>query len=213
MGSLSCLINCAGIGKAMKTVGKDGAHPLDHFIRVVNVNLIGSFNMLRLAAAAMVSNTPNAEGERGVIINTASVAAYDGQIGQAAYSASKGGIVGMTLPIARDLSRDGIRVVRLHQGSSKRRCSLPCLKTLRHHLAVRCPSRHALVDPMNMRKWPNTLWKTACSMARPSGLMVQSGWRLVNERRPMSIRPTPYRLMQYRPMSIRPMPYRLILVG
>ncbi|MGA1272087.1 MAG: SDR family NAD(P)-dependent oxidoreductase, partial [Burkholderiaceae bacterium] len=116
MGSLSCLINCAGIGKAMKTVGKDGAHPLDHFIRVVNVNLIGSFNMLRLAAAAMVSNTPNAEGERGVIINTASVAAYDGQIGQAAYSASKGGIVGMTLPIARDLSRDGIRVVTIAPG-------------------------------------------------------------------------------------------------
>jgi len=116
MGSLSCLINCAGIGKAMKTVGKDGAHPLDHFIRVVNVNLIGSFNMLRLAAAAMVSNTPNAEGERGVIINTASVAAYDGQIGQAAYSASKGRIVGMTLPIARDLSRDGIRVVTIAPG-------------------------------------------------------------------------------------------------
>jgi len=116
MGSLSCLINCAGIGKAMKTVGKDGAHPLDHFIRVVNVNLIGSFNMLRLAAAAMVSNTPNAEGERGVIINTASVAAYDGQIGQAAYSASKGGIVGMTLPMARDLSRNGIRVMTIAPG-------------------------------------------------------------------------------------------------
>ncbi|NBT71804.1 MAG: SDR family NAD(P)-dependent oxidoreductase [Betaproteobacteria bacterium] len=110
MGTVSCLINCAGIGKAMKTVGKDGAHPLDHFIRVVNVNLIGSFNMLRLAAAAMTSN------RRGVIINTASVAAYDGQIGQAAYAASKAGIVGMTLPIARDLSRDGIRVVTIAPG-------------------------------------------------------------------------------------------------
>jgi NAD(P)-dependent dehydrogenase (short-subunit alcohol dehydrogenase family) len=116
MGTLSCLINCAGIGKAMKTVGKDGAHPLDHFIRVVNVNLIGSFNMLRLAAAAMMSNSPNADGERGVIINTASVAAYDGQIGQAAYAASKAGIVGMTLPIARDLARDGIRVVTIAPG-------------------------------------------------------------------------------------------------
>ncbi|MBU6286312.1 MAG: 3-hydroxyacyl-CoA dehydrogenase [Betaproteobacteria bacterium] len=116
MGTVSCLINCAGIGKAMKTVGKDGAHPLDHFIRVVNVNLIGSFNMLRLAAAAMTSNSPNADGERGVIINTASVAAYDGQIGQAAYAASKAGIVGMTLPIARDLSRDGIRVVTIAPG-------------------------------------------------------------------------------------------------
>ncbi len=116
MGTVSCLINCAGIGKAMKTVGKDGAHPLDHFIRVVNVNLIGSFNMLRLAAAAMTSNSPNADGERGVIINTAAVAAYDGQIGQAAYAASKAGIVGMTLPIARDLSRDGIRVVTIAPG-------------------------------------------------------------------------------------------------
>lgn len=116
LGTLTCLINCAGIGKAMKTVGKDGPHPLDHFVRVVSVNLIGSFNMLRLAAASMMNNTPNEDGERGVIINTASVAAFDGQIGQAAYSASKGGIVGMTLPIARDLAREGIRVVTIAPG-------------------------------------------------------------------------------------------------
>ncbi|MBU6381273.1 MAG: 3-hydroxyacyl-CoA dehydrogenase [Betaproteobacteria bacterium] len=116
MGNLACLINCAGIGKAIKTVGKDGPHPLDQFTRVIGVNLIGSFNMLRLAAAAMVNNPANSDGERGVIINTASVAAYDGQIGQAAYAASKGGIVGMTLPIARDLAREGIRVVTIAPG-------------------------------------------------------------------------------------------------
>ena len=116
MGKLVGLINCAGIGTPNKTVGKDGPHPLDAFARVININLIGSFNVLRLAAAAMVRNEPNAEGERGVIVNTASVAAFDGQIGQAAYSASKGGIVGMTLPIARDLARDGVRVMTIAPG-------------------------------------------------------------------------------------------------
>lgn len=116
MGSLVGLVNCAGIGTAAKTVGKDGPHKLEAFTRVININLIGTFNMIRLAATAMCRNSPNAEGERGVIVNTASVAAYDGQIGQAAYSASKGGIVGMTLPIARDLSRDGVRVVTIAPG-------------------------------------------------------------------------------------------------
>ncbi|MCZ7561600.1 MAG: SDR family NAD(P)-dependent oxidoreductase [Burkholderiaceae bacterium] len=116
MGALVGLVNCAGIGQAAKTVGKDGPHPLDLFQKIVGINLIGTFNMIRIAAAAMTKNEPNAEGERGVIVNTASVAAYDGQIGQAAYSASKGGIVGMTLPIARDLSRDGVRVVTIAPG-------------------------------------------------------------------------------------------------
>jgi NAD(P)-dependent dehydrogenase (short-subunit alcohol dehydrogenase family) len=116
MGRLVGLVNCAGIGGAVKTVGKDGPYPLEHFQRIINVNLIGSFNMLRLAAAAMCRNEPNAEGERGVIVNTASVAAFDGQIGQAGYSASKAGVVGMTLPIARDLSRDGIRVNTIAPG-------------------------------------------------------------------------------------------------
>ncbi len=116
MGTLVGLVNCAGIGSAAKTVGKDGPHKLDAFTRVISINLIGTFNMIRLAATAMCRNTPNSEGERGVIVNTASVAAYDGQIGQAAYSASKGGIVGMTLPIARDLSRNGIRVVTIAPG-------------------------------------------------------------------------------------------------
>lgn len=116
MGPLVGLVNCAGIGGAVKTTGKDGPHRLDAFTRVVTINLIGTFNMIRMAAWAMTRNTPNSEGERGVIVNTASVAAYDGQIGQAAYAASKGGIVGMTLPIARDLSRDGIRVVTIAPG-------------------------------------------------------------------------------------------------
>lgn len=116
LGTLRGLVNCAGIAIAAKTVAKDGPHPLDRFSRVIAVNLIGSFNMIRLAAAAMLKNEPLADGERGVMINTASVAAYDGQIGQAAYAASKGGVVGMTLPIARDLSRDGIRVCTIAPG-------------------------------------------------------------------------------------------------
>jgi NAD(P)-dependent dehydrogenase (short-subunit alcohol dehydrogenase family) len=116
LGPLRGLINCAGVAPAEKTVGKDGAHRLESFARVVSINLIGTFNMARLAAEAMSAHEPNAEGERGVIVNTASVAAFDGQIGQAAYSASKGGIVGMTLPIARDLARDGVRVVTIAPG-------------------------------------------------------------------------------------------------
>lgn len=116
MGRLAGLVNCAGIAPAIKTVGKNGPHPLDAFEKAVRVNLVGTFNMIRLAAAAMVQNTPDAEGERGVIINTASVAAFDGQIGQAAYSASKAGVVGMTLAIARDLSRDGVRCMTIAPG-------------------------------------------------------------------------------------------------
>ena len=109
-GGLHVLVNCAGIGVAERTLGKDAPHDLQRFIRVISINLIGSFNMIRLAAFEMAKASPNPAGERGVIVNTASVAAYDGQIGQAAYSASKGGIVGMTLPIARDLMGEGIRV-------------------------------------------------------------------------------------------------------
>jgi NAD(P)-dependent dehydrogenase (short-subunit alcohol dehydrogenase family) len=115
-GSLQILVNCAGIAMALRTTSKNGPHPLDVFETVVRINLLGTFNMIRLAATSMARNEPNAEGERGVIINTASVSAFDGQIGQAAYSASKGGIVGMTLPIARDLARDGIRVNTIAPG-------------------------------------------------------------------------------------------------
>jgi len=115
-GSINGAVNCAGIGVAEKTVGKEGPHSLASFKRIIEVNLIGTFNVIRLAAAQMAGQEPNAGGERGVIINTASIAAFDGQIGQAAYSASKGGIVGMTLPIARDLARSGIRVVTIAPG-------------------------------------------------------------------------------------------------
>jgi len=116
MGKLMGLINCAGVAPAEKTVGKNGAHALASFSKTITINLIGSFNMIRLAAEAMSENEPEATGERGVMISTASVAAYDGQIGQAAYSASKGGIVGMTLPIARDLARTGIRNMTIAPG-------------------------------------------------------------------------------------------------
>ena len=115
-GGLQVLVNCAGIAIGEKTVGKEGPHSLEKFSRVIAINLIGTFNMIRLAADSMSKLPPNAAGERGVIVNTASVAAFDGQMGQAAYSASKGGIVGMTLPIARDLSRNGIRVMTIAPG-------------------------------------------------------------------------------------------------
>jgi len=115
-GALHGAINCAGIGVAEKTVGKDGPHALASFKKVIEVNLIGTFNVLRLAAAQLTQQAPNASGERGVLINTASIAAFDGQIGQAAYAASKGGIVGLTLPVARDLARSGTRVVTIAPG-------------------------------------------------------------------------------------------------
>lgn len=115
-GALHVVINCAGIGVAEKVLGKNGPASLAAFSKVIQINLIGTFNVIRLATAAMAENQAVAEGERGVIINTASVAAFDGQIGQAAYSASKGGIVGMTLPIARELARYGIRVLAIAPG-------------------------------------------------------------------------------------------------
>jgi NAD(P)-dependent dehydrogenase (short-subunit alcohol dehydrogenase family) len=115
-GALHVLVNCAGIAIAERTLGKEVPHDLGRFARVINVNLVGTFNMIRLAADAMAKAVPNAAGERGVIVNTASVAAFDGQIGQAAYAASKGGIVSMTLPVARDLSRIGIRVCTIAPG-------------------------------------------------------------------------------------------------
>jgi NAD(P)-dependent dehydrogenase (short-subunit alcohol dehydrogenase family) len=116
LGKLAGLVNCAGIAPACKTVGKEGAHPLALFAKVVSVNLGGTFNMIRLAAEAMARNDPEPTGERGVLVSTASVAAYDGQIGQAAYAASKGGVVAMTLPIARDLARNGIRHMTIAPG-------------------------------------------------------------------------------------------------
>ncbi len=115
-GALHIVVNCAGIGLALRTLGREGAHPLDLFERVIRVNLVGTFNVIRLCVPVIARNHPDDGGERGVIINTASVAAYEGQIGQVAYSASKGGIVGMTLPLARDLARNAIRVVTIAPG-------------------------------------------------------------------------------------------------
>jgi 3-hydroxyacyl-CoA dehydrogenase/3-hydroxy-2-methylbutyryl-CoA dehydrogenase len=116
-GGVHIAINCAGIGRAQRTIGKEGPHSLELFNAVIQVNLIGTFNVIRLAAHQMAKNAANADGERGVIINTASIAAFDGQIGQAAYAASKGGVVGMTLPIARDLASVGIRVCTIAPGT------------------------------------------------------------------------------------------------
>ena len=115
-GHLHGLINCAGVAPGEKVIGRDGPHRLDSFARTVGINLIGTFNMIRLAAAAIARQEPGADGERGVIVNTASVAAFDGQVGQAAYAASKGGVAAMTLPIARELARSGIRVVSIAPG-------------------------------------------------------------------------------------------------
>lgn len=115
-GELRGVVNCAGVGPAAKVLGRKGVHSLDKFAQTVNVNLVGTFNVIRLAAQRMAENEPGEGGERGVMVNTASVAAYDGQIGQAAYSASKGGVVGMTLPIARELAEHGIRVMTIAPG-------------------------------------------------------------------------------------------------
>lgn len=116
LGAARILVNCAGIAIGVKTIGKEGPHPLDQYRRVIEINLVGTFNMIRLFADAAAKLEPLHGGERGVIVNTASVAAYDGQVGQAAYSASKGGVVGMTLPVARDLARSGIRVCTIAPG-------------------------------------------------------------------------------------------------
>jgi NAD(P)-dependent dehydrogenase (short-subunit alcohol dehydrogenase family) len=116
-GTVHIAVNCAGIGRAQRTISREGPHSLELFSKVVQVNLIGTFNVIRLVANQMAKNSPNSDGERGVIINTASIAAFDGQIGQAAYSASKGGVVGMTLPIARDLASVGIRVCTIAPGT------------------------------------------------------------------------------------------------
>ena len=147
LGGINVLVNCAGIGTAMKTFGRNGPAKLEEFTRVIQVNLIGTFNCIRLVAGEMAKETPGPHGERGVIINTASVAAFDGQIGQAAYSASKGGIVGMTLPIARDLADLGIRVMTIAPGIFE----TPLLGTLpdsvRASLAKQVPFPQRLGQP------------------------------------------------------------------
>ena len=152
MGKLMGLVNCAGIAPAEKTVGKNGAHSLAIFSKTITVNLIGSFNMIRLAADAMSKNEPEVTGERGVLISTASVAAYDGQIGQAAYSASKGGVVGMTLPIARDLARNGIRNMTIAPGIFGTPMMFGMPKEVQDSLAASVPFPSRLGTPEDYAK-------------------------------------------------------------
>ncbi|MBL8360688.1 MAG: 3-hydroxyacyl-CoA dehydrogenase [Rubrivivax sp.] len=151
-GKLMGLINCAGIATAARTVGKDAPHALSLFTKTIMVNLIGSFNMIRLAAEAMAKNQPEPTGERGVLISTASVAAYDGQIGQAAYSASKGGVVGMTLPIARDLARNGIRNMTIAPGIFGTPMMFGMPKDVQDSLAASVPFPSRLGTPADYAK-------------------------------------------------------------
>jgi 3-hydroxyacyl-CoA dehydrogenase / 3-hydroxy-2-methylbutyryl-CoA dehydrogenase len=147
-GAIHICVNCAGTGAAMRTVSKAGAMPLEIFAKVIEINLIGTFNVLRLAAAEMTKNQPGPDGERGVIVNTASVAAFDGQIGQAAYSASKGGVVAMTLPIARDLASLGIRVCTIAPGTFDTPMLAMMPEPQRQALAAQIPFPSRLGNPI-----------------------------------------------------------------
>ena len=147
LGEPRLLVNCAGIVLGSRTVGRNGAHPLDAFRTVIEVNLVGSFNMIRLVAERAAKLEPLEDGERGVIVNTASVAAYDGQIGQAAYASSKGGIVAMTLPVARDLARSGIRVVTIAPGIFRTPMMAGMPEQVQQGLASAVPFPQRLGDP------------------------------------------------------------------
>ena len=146
-GRVDCAVNCAGVGAAMRTLTKNGPHPLDEFARVLTVNTIGTFNVIRLAADRMAQREADASGQRGVIVNTASVAAYDGQTGQAAYAASKGAIVGMTLPIARDLAKVGVRVCTVAPGLFKTPLLMGLPEKVQTQLAEMVPNPSRLGDP------------------------------------------------------------------
>ena len=162
LGELRIAVSCAGIGPPAKVVGKDGTpHDLGLFKKVIEVNLIGTFNVLRLAASEMVGNAPNADGERGVIVNTASIAAFEGQIGQIAYASSKGGVVGMTLPAARDLMKNGIRVVTLAPGifATPLLAGLP--QNVQDSLAANVPFPKRLGDPAEYASMVETIVRTA----------------------------------------------------
>ncbi|MER9851279.1 SDR family NAD(P)-dependent oxidoreductase [Mesorhizobium sp. M0106] len=147
LGAPRILVNCAGIVIGMKTIGKDGPHPLDQYRKVIEVNLIGTFNMIRLVADRTARLEPLQGGERGVIVNTASAAAYDGQIGQAAYSASKAGVVGMTLPVARDLARSGIRVCTIAPGIFRTPMMAGMPQEVQDSLAAAVPFPSRLGEP------------------------------------------------------------------
>ena len=162
MGGISAAVNCAGIALGIKTVGRDGPHPLPAFQKTIDINLVGSFNVARLAAAAMADNEPEPDGARGVIINTASVAAFDGQKGQAAYAASKGGIVGMTLPMARDLASMGVRVMTIAPGIFKTPMLAGLPEDVQAALAADVPNPARLGDPSEY--------------ARLAGFIVEMGY-------------------------------------
>ncbi|WP_108837719.1 SDR family NAD(P)-dependent oxidoreductase [Tateyamaria sp. Alg231-49] len=162
MGGISAAVNCAGIALGIKTVGRDGPHPLPAFQQTIDINLVGSFNVARLAAAAMAGNAPEPDGARGVIINTASVAAFDGQKGQAAYAASKGGIVGMTLPMARDLASSGVRVMTIAPGIFKTPMLAGLPDDVQASLAADVPNPARLGDPSEY--------------ARLAGFIVEMGY-------------------------------------
>jgi NAD(P)-dependent dehydrogenase (short-subunit alcohol dehydrogenase family) len=147
MGKVNTAINCAGIGTAEKTLGKNGPHSLEHYQRILNVNLVGSFNVARLAAAAMAKNDATEDGQRGVIISTASIAAFDGQKGQVGYAASKGGIVSGTLPMARDLQREGIRVMAIAPGIFLTPMLMGLPEEVRDQLALDVTNPKRLGDP------------------------------------------------------------------
>ncbi|WP_170449748.1 SDR family NAD(P)-dependent oxidoreductase [Ruegeria arenilitoris] len=147
MGKITACVNCAGIAYGIKTVGKDGPHPLDAFQRTIDINLVGTFNVSRLAAVEMAKNAPESDGARGMIINTASIAAFDGQKGQAAYAASKGGVVGMTLPMARDLASTGIRVMTIAPGIFMTPMLAGLPEEVQQQLAADVPNPARLGDP------------------------------------------------------------------
>ncbi|TKD22724.1 3-hydroxyacyl-CoA dehydrogenase [Rhodobacter capsulatus] len=146
-GRLDALVNCAGVAPGEKILGREGPHRLDSFARAVTVNLVGTFNMLRLAAEAMAGNAPGPGGERGVIVNTASIAAFDGQIGQAAYAASKGGVAALTLPAARELARHGIRVVTVAPGIFRTPMMAGLPQEVQDSLGASVPFPNRLGDP------------------------------------------------------------------
>ncbi|MGC1498175.1 MAG: 3-hydroxyacyl-CoA dehydrogenase [Sulfitobacter sp.] len=162
MGKITATVNCAGIALGIKTIGRDGPHPLDAFQRTIDINLVGSFNVARLGAAAMARNEPESDGARGVIINTASIAAFDGQKGQAAYAASKGGVVGMTLPMARDLAKDGIRVMTIAPGIFMTPMLAGLPEDVQASLAADVPNPARLGDPSEY--------------ARLAGFIVEMGY-------------------------------------
>jgi len=162
MGKITAAVNCAGIAYAIKTVGRDGPHPLDAFKRTIDINLVGTFNVARLAAQAMGRNDPEPDGARGVIINTASIAAFDGQKGQTAYAASKGGVVGLCLPMARDLAQSGIRVMTIAPGIFMTPMLAGLSEDVQKQLAADVPCPPRLGDPSEY--------------ARLAGFIIEAGY-------------------------------------